>query len=102
MVDTSLPLKERSPRTPCTVRCTLILNGASVNTVMVDFSDKGFQVSSDRMLPLGSPVALALPHCVPVEASVRWSLGLRAGCRFHQPVNPEAISAAVEAAKAEN
>ena len=100
MVDTSLPMKERAARTPCTVRCSLIVNGTPVNVVMVDFSDMGFQVSSDHMLQLGSPVALALPRCAPVEASVRWSLGSRAGCRFYQPLAPEAISAAVAAAAA--
>ena len=100
MVDTSLPMKKRAARTPCTVRCSLIVNGRSVNVLLVDFSDNGFQVSSEQMLQLGSPLALALPRCLPVEASVRWSLGSRAGCRFYQPLAPEAISAAVAAAAA--
>ena len=97
MVETSLPLKRRAPRTPCRVTCNLILDGTSLKALMVDFSEKGFQVSSERMLPLGSPVVLELPRCAPVEASVRWALGSRAGCRFSEPVSREAISEAVEA-----
>ena len=101
MIDQETPMQERPDRTLCEVGCRLEMNGESVEATLVDFTDRGFQIVSDRWLPVGSTLMLSLPNCHPVEAVVRWALGQRAGCAFARPVRPEAIAAAVEAAQSE-
>jgi len=87
-------------RLPCRVTCELIVGGRSYPVYLEDYTSRGFRARCYERLLVGTDVALKLPDCAPVEATVRWSIGGAAGCAFKKAVKPDLIQIAIEAASA--
>jgi hypothetical protein len=80
----------------------LRLEAGDEPAILLDYHDRGFQVSARRTLLVGTRLSLVLPNCLPVHAQVRWSLGGRAGCLFDNPVQEELVRVAIERATSDD
>ena len=59
-----------------------LTTGLRVPVTIIDTSDRGCKVSCLHALPIGAIVQLEIDAFEPNPASVRWSIGGKAGLRF--------------------
>ena len=84
--------KERHPRR-LPMACDIKLrtaDGEVIEVRLVDFSRRGFGLESDRIVLIGSTVALDLPGLGWVDGEVRWNIGNRIGGWFVEEIAPGA------------
>jgi hypothetical protein len=72
----------RDDRNPVSIEAAVRLDGRSVPVTVINVSGSGCNVRCLEALPIGQVVQLEIPAFQPQPASVRWSLGGRAGLRF--------------------
>lgn len=86
------PAGRRSQRVRLEVAAGLRQRGASSVTVEVmDLSTDGFRVLSHLDLQIGLDVWLRLPGLEPFHATVAWTDGLNAGCKFAKSLHPAVL-----------
>lgn len=61
-------------------------DGRPIMLLVVNISAGGLMARCDLGFDIGQVIRVQLPLVGPVAAEIRWSLGGRIGCRFHQPV----------------
>lgn len=69
-------------RKPVSIDAKVLLHGCAVPATITDTSKSGCNVVCLQALPIGEVVQLELPAFKPQAATVRWSLGGKAGLRF--------------------
>src|SRR3712207_6262620 len=93
------------PREParqvCRLPCQVILDDSALEVLLDDYTNRGFRIRTRHRLAIGGALELKLPNCMPVEATVRWSLENKAGCAFKRAVKPDLIQLAIETAMAD-
>ena len=96
----AIPFARDSDRNPCAVPCKMLVQHGEIGAVLRDFSERGFRVSTESLLFVGTEADLVLPGCMPVRAKVMWSLGGMAGCRFEHPIKEHLMRMAIGNAQA--
>lgn len=93
--DATAPEREArgAPRVPVHLHAGFRKRGMTrADGELLDLSAQGFRIDTTCVLAPGMEVWLSLPGFEPRKASVAWTEGFQAGCKFDQPFNDSVLA----------